>query len=280
MGTLEHTTSMLGKIAGYIEILSKDPHSTVFVSLAETFRQMGLVDDALEVARKGVAALPTFCPGYTELGRIQAQRGALKEAEEAFAAAVEIDNENQPALKGLARVYGLQGQRAKARKILERARVLQPDDPTVLKMLAALGPPPPAAPSDDAARGVHASPESVAAGNEKDRAPAGEDFGEPIATATIAEIYVRQGLLDKALRIYRDLLRANPGDQLLAERYRHLGGPVVEPGPSAVAPPPVTPAADHFEAGIEAKALDGNQGAIVVLNRWLEAIRDRRAHVR
>ena len=63
MANLEQTASLLGKIAGYIEILSKDPHSTAFVSLAEAYRQMGLLDDALEVVEKGVAALPKFSLG-------------------------------------------------------------------------------------------------------------------------------------------------------------------------------------------------------------------------
>ncbi len=281
MATLEQTTSMLGKIAGYIEILNKDPHSTVFVPLAEAFRQMGMLDDALEVARKGVAALPTFCPGYTELGRIQVQRGALKEAEEAYAAAVEIDNENLPALKGLARVCGAQGQRAKARKILERARDLQPDDQTVLKMLSALGPPPapeppPAAPK--AAAMGQPAPGQAPREEGDGSGTGGDDFGEPIATATIAEIYVRQGLLDKALRIYRDLLRVNPGDRVLVERFHQLGGAEVAPAPPA-APVQAAPEAEGSGSG-QGQTVTGDQAVVLLLHRWLDAIRDRRMHVR
>ncbi len=37
------------------------------------YRQMGLLDMALDVATKGVKALPSFSPGYAILGRIQVQ---------------------------------------------------------------------------------------------------------------------------------------------------------------------------------------------------------------
>ena len=94
--------SLLGKIAGYTEILAKDPRSTIFVQLSEAYRQMGMLDDALEIASKGVRSLPSHAPGFTALGRIQAQRGARGEAVAAFEKAVELDRENLAALKGLA----------------------------------------------------------------------------------------------------------------------------------------------------------------------------------
>ena len=43
--------SLVGKISSYLQIVSKDPHSTAFVPLSEAYRQIGLLDDALEAAR-------------------------------------------------------------------------------------------------------------------------------------------------------------------------------------------------------------------------------------
>lgn len=270
MANLEQTASLLGKIAGYIEILSKDPHSTAFVSLAEAYRQMGLLDDALEVVEKGVAALPKFSPGYTCLGRIQAQRGELKKAFAAFSRALEMDPDSVPALKGLARVSGMLGQKESSRELLERALQIQPEDPAVAKMLAALGPAP------SAKSVVVSAKEPILAESDAD-APEAEDAQAPIATATIAEIYVKQGLLGKARQVYRGLLQANPGNAGLEERYRELDRQLKGEGATAVAVPEQTTPPEYGSTGT---AGGNEEQSLVTLRRWLDAIRDRRDHVR
>lgn len=270
MAALEHTASMLGKIAGYIEILSRDPRSTVFVSLAEAYRQMGLLDDAIEVARNGVQTLPRFSPGYTTLGRIHAQRGELPEADAAFSRANEIDPANVPALKGLARVCGMKGDKTRARTLLEQALRLQPDDATIGKMLAALAIP---------------TSEKLSAVAETKPIPGGEvaetseydDRQAPIATATIAEIYVKQGLLAKALQVYRDLLKANPGSASLEARYQELDRQLYgEPVPDAEVQTQTRKVDDAFPVSAER----GEERVLATLTRWLDAIRDRRDDVR
>jgi len=262
MAALEHTASMLGKIAGYIEILSRDPHSTAFVPLADAYRQLGLMDDAIEVAQNGVAALPKFSPGFITLGRLHAQRGDLSAAEEAFSQAIAIEPESLPALKGLARVCGMQGDRRRARQLLEKARELQPDDATVLKMLAALGPAP------EGKTEFGSTPAKIADSEERDA---------PIATATIAEIYVKQGLLGKALKVYRDLLKTDPGNSGLAGRYRELERLVSgEVAPSA--DPGGAPAGKEDRPVVSAARAEDQ--VLATLNSWLDAIRDRREDVR
>lgn len=273
MAATDQTISMLGKIAGYVEILSRDPHSTAFVSLAEVYRQMGMLDDAIEVAQKGVTALPQFSPGFTALGRIQAQRGHLPEARSAFERAHALDPGSLPALKGLARVAGMQGERERARELLEAARQLQPEDATVLKMLASLGPapsaqPPAPAPGGGGSRAVEAAVEPSEV----------DDRQAPIATPTIAEIYVKQGLPQKALRVYRDLLAAHPENPDLAARCRDLekllAGPATDVAVSAEPVPGSEP--EPQIASVE----DPQEQVLVTLNRWLDAIHDRRDDVR
>jgi len=270
MANLGQTASLLGKIAGYIEILSKDPHSTAFVSLAEAYRQMGLLDDALEIVEKGVAFLPKFSPGYTCLGRIQGQRGELKAAYAAFSRALEIDPDSVPTLKGLARVCGVLGQKERSRELLERASHIQPEDAAVAKMLAALGP----APSAPVA--VVPAQELIPADNDADASEA-EDARAPIATATIAEIYVKQGLLGKARQVYRGLLQANPGNAGLEERYRELDRQLKGEGATAVAVPEQATSSVSASAG---SAGGDDEQSLATLRRWLDAIRDRRDHVR
>lgn len=267
--------SLLGKIAGYVEILAKDPRSTVFVSLAESYRQMGLLAEALEVATRGVQALPSFSPGYTVLGRIQVQNGNLDAAAAAFERALLIEPENLTSLKGLARVRMQQGDRAQALKLVRRAVSLKPDDAVAQKMLAALGAP---AEAPEAAT----PPQPVVA--------AVHPPADPISTPTIAEIYIRQGFLGRAMKVYRDLLQADPRNEEIRRKLVELKQRIEAQKAAAVPAAPAEPLVTRVEnvpvPAAEAVSAAAGQGAataapqLAVLTRWLDAIDRRRADVR
>jgi tetratricopeptide (TPR) repeat protein len=174
--------TLLGKIASYTEILTKDPRSTVFVSLSDAYRQMGMLEDALEVAKNGVAALPRYSPGLVHLGRVQFEMGDLDGALASLETAHALDGGSLSALRGLARVLLAKGDKVRARQLLEKGATLHPGDAGLRKMLAALPAP----------RGAAGTP--------------GGRGEAPIATPTIAEIYLKQGLPERALQVYRDLL--------------------------------------------------------------------------
>jgi hypothetical protein len=79
-----------------------------------------------------------------------------------------------------------------------------------------------------------------------------ERTGEPeIATTTLAEIYVQQGLLDRALAMYRRVADRSPGDPRIAGRVAEIErqveqlragepvparGPIEEPVPASFGP--------------------------------------------
>ncbi len=65
------------------------------------------------------------------------------------------------------------------------------------------------------------------------------DSGE-IATSTLAEIYAQQGLLGRALSIYRRMLARSPEDAGIADRIRNLEVRMAETGPE----PQPEPASD------------------------------------
>jgi len=263
--------SLLGKIAGFTEILNKDPHSTVFVPLSEAYRSMGMLDDALEVARRGIAAVPAYAPGYITLARSLAERGRLAESADAFGEALRLEEGNLQALKGLARVRQMQGQSEQARTLLTQASQLAPEDAAVGKMLASLGAPP-------AQTAQPAQTPSPSAKREV-----------PIATMTVAEIYERQGLYRKAYNVYYDLYRTSPDNALLRQKLSELKG-LIESGASPSAPPaPVaaeaapTPVAEPAASSPVEPPQDtadaSHQQLMAIFTRWLEAIQRRRSHV-
>lgn len=262
--------NLIGKISSYLQIVGKDPHSTAFVPLAEAYRQIGLLDDALEAARRGTDMLPNFSPGFATLGRILGQMGRIDEAMSAFARALSIDRQSQSALTGLARLHLARGERDTARRILQQAAEFHPDDDMVENMLVALDLPRPWA--IESAGAVAEEPPAVRVEAEEPMSePAG---GEPIPTATLAEIYVKQGLIDKAARVYQEILRIEPDNAAAARRLAELRGETPQ------APIPDVAAARDPEVVAIPPRPQEPRTPLEVLEGWLQAIQIRRAHVR
>ena len=275
---------MIGKIGSYLQIVAKDPSSTAFVPLAEAYRQIGLLDDALEAARLGTKMLPHFSPGFSTMGRILGQMGRIDEAMSAYARALSIDRQSQSALVGLARLHLIRGQRDLARNILQQAEGFHPDDEKIADMLVALDLPRPWKDIKQSSQAQEPPPKKEVLPSE----PA-----EPIPTATLAEIYAQQGLLDKAVRVYEDILQQNPENAKARERLLQLqeslgGKPVLLTAATADEPATLvvtqqaaaeedlletTPTSPPLQGAIE------DQPPLAVLQRWLTAIKQRRANV-
>ncbi len=287
--------SLIGRIGSYLQIVSRDPGSTAFVPLAEAYRQTGLLEDALEVARIGTGRLPHFSPGFATMGRILGQMGRIDEAMSAYARALSIDRQSQSALVGLARLHLVRGERDQARKILCEARGFHPDDEKIADMLTALDLPRPWA---ELKHVEIPAPEEVPAPAAIFDEPPADDAetrdveGVTIPTATLAEIYVKQGLTDKALKVYREILRLHPDNAVAIERISQLQGapersaiaddvadlvaPVVAAEAHMAAPADIPQDADHApEEPPEVK----KQSPLAVLERWLNVIRQGRANV-
>lgn len=304
MTTSSSSGSQLGLIAEYVETLAKDPRSPVFVPLSEIYRKMGFLDDAYQVASTGVRHLPGYAPGHVALGRVQSQCGDLVAASGSFSKALDLDADSLPALKGLARVRRQSGELKEARRLLERAVALAPNDETLSRILASLAP-------EEKAPASAAAPARIA--RRAHRSPA-----DPFTTVTIAEIYIRQGFLRRALKIYRDLLATDPGDEEIRQRLIALkdqiaeqemreaeseggesggielgaadsmyeeAGPSLCPAVEEPAPAFVETSSPVGEDTTEAvpanvsSPRDDVSMSLAVLTRWLDAIRQRRAHV-
>lgn len=245
--------ALLTKIASYVEILAKDPHSTVFVTLGDAYRQLGRLDEALEVARTGVQGLPWFSPGHVVLGQILMARGETGEALGCFNKALTLDGESIAAFKGLAAIYCQKGQLDLARQVLERAEQIHPGNSSIQHMLNRLS-----AVAEEPDRAAAVAPQA-------DKVQSAE---APIATTTIAELFVKQGLLSQASQVYRDILQANPENDQIRAKLIELEGRLTSNSRSEVADEPVsfaTPAAQD--------------DPLETLQRWLTAVRLRREHV-
>jgi tetratricopeptide (TPR) repeat protein len=250
--------SLIAKIGSYLQIVTKDPNSTIFVPLAKAYSQIGLLDDALEAALLGTKTIPNYSPGFAVLGNIYCQMGRLEEALKAYNQALLIDPENLPAFLGLAKFYIAQGERDRAIKTLAQAKGFHPDNSDVMAMLNALALPRPweqikqaTEVHDDFAHQVFDAAESE----------------DPIPTATLAEIYVKQGLIEQAIKIYQDILKKDPRNAAVLQRIEVLSqSDEDKQGPGQV------------DAAINSTPLD-NQSPLMTLQRWLSAIQLRKKNV-
>lgn len=122
------TTSFWAEIKKYEDALVRDPGSYCFAPLAELYRRMGLLDDALVTAQKGVELHPEYVGGHLALGRAYADKGMKAEARESLERVVRFTPENLLAQKVLSQIYIEAGENALARKALEVLLDANPND--------------------------------------------------------------------------------------------------------------------------------------------------------
>lgn len=81
-------------IEKYQEILLKDRSSRVFAPLAEAYRKMGWLKEALSTCEQGIKLNPEFSGGYVALGKIYLDLKQLEKALSALDKAIQLNAEN------------------------------------------------------------------------------------------------------------------------------------------------------------------------------------------
>jgi len=273
---------LLGKIAAYTEILVKDSNSTIFVSLGETYRKMGMLDDARQIISKGLTLHSDFSPAYIVLARTLCQLEDYSGSVVAFKRALDLDVESLAALVGYARVQILLGEEQSARDLLLNARHLTPADPVINKLLLSL---PDISDLKD---------QSIDADADQGDEPV--DNSTSLVSSTLADLYLAQGLSQKALHLYQRLSVKSPDDLSLRRRVKELERQLKEENnvilskDDTLQTEPLQetiPSDDSFNvAESEVEHHSGTaedevvaESVIETFNRWLHNIQRRRANV-
>lgn len=84
---------------------AKNPKSKVFAPLAEAYRRMGLIDEALRVADTGVRANPDFASGRVAFARILIEKKRFEDATSELKKAIKLSPENLLAYSLLAELH-------------------------------------------------------------------------------------------------------------------------------------------------------------------------------
>ncbi len=124
----EQKTSFWSEIKKFEDTLSKDPASFCFAPLAELYRRVGMLDDAIAVAENGTAQHPEYVGGYLVLGRAYSDKGMTSQAREVLERVVRFTPENLLAQKCLSNIYIDSGENVLARKSLGALLTANPAD--------------------------------------------------------------------------------------------------------------------------------------------------------
>ena len=181
--------------------LAEAPSSLLFLPLAEAYRAAGRLWDAEHTLRQGLEGHPDYHAARACLGRVVMEAGRPGEAEHALEKVLEAAPDN-----------------LLARQLLDTLASRRRAEAE-----------PPAAGAPDGRRSGSPTHETW------DAAPSPAD---ELSTVTLAELYLQQGDRERALAIYREVVRREPDNEEWGERVRWLEGGGPFPGLPAPGPAP------------------------------------------
>ncbi len=81
-------------IEEYQKILAMDPNSKVFAVLGEAYRELGIIEQAENILRRGISKHPKYAAGYLVLAKIFVQKKQFEDAIKLLTRAVELSPDN------------------------------------------------------------------------------------------------------------------------------------------------------------------------------------------
>jgi tetratricopeptide (TPR) repeat protein len=122
-------------IEEYQLILMRTPTSRVFAPLAEAYRKMGLLQQALDICEKGVKHNPNYPSGLVAYGKIQFEMNRFEEAAHIFSKASSLQTDNILAHKLNALSLSKIGKHKEALKAYKHVLFLNPSDAQAKKFI-------------------------------------------------------------------------------------------------------------------------------------------------
>ena len=251
--------SFWADIKNYEERLSQTPDSYIFARLSEVYLKVGFVDDALYTARQGVAKYPGYVAGQRALALACHAKGLLDESREALEKVATALPEDREAQMLLGRLLFMDGNNKAAERAFRTVLEFYPDDVECRFELEALerstsislmevsqgsaipmyvdesvGDKPDVEfgafeeeidESEEIIEDIEILEMDEADLVEFDEAESPASIAiphDPLSTVTLAELYVQQGFIEKALEIYRVILVDDPANSDVKSRIAKL----------------------------------------------------------
>ncbi len=189
-----------------------------YAPLAESYRLQNRLDDSIETARAGLLAYPGHISIRIVLGRALDNSGRLEEATEMYREVARLDPDNAEARLFL--------EKALAGSLIDQVEKEAPEQACLKEQ--------------DGATGDGAFPQTGSLAEElehlaglfsvrdTDGSPSVTTDLNAIATLTLAEIYAKQGLPDKAVEVCERILAIDPDDEAAQQRLVDYGRTMAE----------------------------------------------------
>lgn len=195
----------------YEELVLKDPSSPKFVFLAEILRKQGDVHRATEILIKGLRSNPDSITARSILGEIYYDRWMIDQAKNEMEKVIRVAPDNLDAAKILIQIYRSEENYNKALETCYSALVFNPEDDDLTKELKVLQ----KEVSHDGTKTTTIETGQKANDiSEFDERPEEEPPSysviEELDTEAMANLYIDQGLYEKAIVVLEKLLAREP----------------------------------------------------------------------
>jgi len=121
--------------------LAKDPHSKVFMPLADEYGKAGMWQEAAVVLEDGLKLYPGFITAMVALGRAYDHMGEAMKAQAILEESVKLSPENLRAHRTLIKIYQSQGLNESALQSCAAILAINPRDEEALSVQSSLGGP-------------------------------------------------------------------------------------------------------------------------------------------
>jgi HD-GYP domain-containing protein (c-di-GMP phosphodiesterase class II) len=200
------------------------PDGLVFPHLADAYRRAGRYSQAEVVLTAGLRRHADYSSAHLVLGRLRLDQGKREEARSAFERVLQLDPHNHVALEYMGELALEEGRLAKALTHFRTLQQQRPDDALAQRIDELSRRVGPASSSQTAATEGGSDGES-SRGATNGGVASGASEPDEVVTETIAELYARQGLYERAAAVYRELLDRNPDDRRLRAKLEELERP-------------------------------------------------------
>lgn len=131
---LYRTGKVDAAIAKYQAALQQDPKSgDAYAGLTRCLLKQQKVGESLEIAQKGVAAAPDSSAAHSALGDVLFRQGEMHDADVEWVKAANAAKPDARAFLGISEVETAMSLYAKARKSIDHAHQLDPEDPDITR---------------------------------------------------------------------------------------------------------------------------------------------------
>jgi tetratricopeptide (TPR) repeat protein len=195
----------------YEELLLKDPSSPKFVFLAEILRKQGDLHRATEILIMGLRSNPDSITARSILGKIYYDRWMIDQAKNEMEKVMRVAPDNTDAAKMLIQIYRSEENYNKALETCYSALVFNPEDYELTKDLKELE----KEVSHDVIKTTKIETGKIVndifeldEGPEEE--PSSDSVIEELYTEAMANLYIDQGLYEKAIVVLEKLLAREP----------------------------------------------------------------------